>query len=218
MSTFSNNVASNITAIQEIISDAGLFNEKYQDVLNIADTINNQVKTYNKLSKSSINRDLYDMAFGSIDFDKERKTLSEKLRQKECPEYGVLEAIPAPRFKLNRLDSDVFSDMWSNLVVDDKKAIRRYINKRNEVSANLSDFTSEIEQFENNMVKHRNNVCGLLKKNTAELFNIHAAYAWTIKHKQPIDEFAEMGLVLKNSQKEFVTENLKKMLNIENSD
>lgn len=214
-SVFADNVKSNLAVVQEAISDAGLFNENYETVMNTIDTINEQVKTYNILSYSSIYRDLFDMGMASIDFDKTRSVLSKKLKAEKCPDYGELKEITAPTFKLSRIDADQFSDMWSSLIENDKKAIQRYIETKNEVTASLNDYVDNIGLFETKMVEHRARLAEVVKHNISELLNMHASYAWCIKNKVPTDHFKEMDIILCNSQKEFIERNLKHMLGLD---
>jgi hypothetical protein len=214
-SVFADNVKSNLSVIQEAISDAGLFNENYETVMNTIDSINEQVKTYNILSRSSIFRDLYDMGISSVDFTKTRAVLSKKLQSKTCPNFGELKPLDEPTFKLSRIDSDQFSDMWSSLIETDKKAIQRYIETKNEVAASLDDYVNSIGLFEAKMVEHRARLAEVVKHNISELLNIHASYAWCIKNKVPIEHFKDMDLHLCNSQKEFVDRNLKRMLGLD---
>ena len=214
-SVFADNVKSNLAVVQEAISDAGLFNDNYETVMNTIDTINEQVKTYNILSHSSIYRDLFDMGMASIDFDKTRTVLTKKLKSESCPSYGKLMPITAPNFKLAKIDSDQFSDMWSSLIDTDKKAIQRYIETKNEVADALNDYVDSIGLFEAKMVEHRARLAETVKHNLSELLNMHASYAWCIKNKVPVDHFKEMDIVLCNSQKEFIERNLKHMLQLD---
>lgn len=217
-STFADNVKSNLAVVQEAISDAGLFNENYETVMNTIDTINEQVKTYNVLSRSSIYRDLYDMGISSVDFTKTRAVLSKKLQSKTCPDFGELKALTEPTFKLQRIDADQFSDMWSSLIETDKKAIQRYIETKNDVAASLNDYVDSIGIFEAKMVEHRARLAEIVKHNISELLNMHASYAWCIKNKVPVEHFKDMDLHLCNSQKEFIDRNLKRMLGLEDSE
>ena len=217
-SVFADNVRSNLAVIQEAISDAGLFNDNYENVMNIVDTVNEQVKTYNALSYSSIYRDLYDMTMNSIDFNKTRTILSNKLKADKCPDYGTLMKIDAPTCKLSRIDGDQFSDMWSSLIENDKKAIKRYIETKNEVAASLNDYVDSIGIFEKKMVEHRARLAEKVKHNAAELMNIHASYAWCVKNKVPLDQFEEMDIILCKSQKEFIDKNLKHMLGLDSEE
>ena len=217
-SVFADNVKSNLSIVQEAISDAGLFNEHYETVMNTIDTINEQVKTYNILSYSSIYRDLYDMAMASIDYEKARAALSKKLKSSACPDFGEMKALPSPTCKLARIDADQFSDMWSSLIETDKKAIQRYIETKNEVTAALNDYVDNIGIFETKMVAHRARLAEIVKHNISELFNIHASYAWCVKNKVPTDHLKEMDLILCNSQKEFIERNVKRMLNLDDPD
>lgn len=214
-SVFADNVKSNLAVVQEAISDAGLFNENYETVMNTIDTINEQVKTYNILSRSSIYRDLYDMGMSSIDFTKTRAVLSKKLKSSTCPDFGELKELTEPTFKLSRIDADQFSDMWSSLIETDKKALQHYIETKNEVTASLNDYVDSIGLFETKMVEHRARLAEVVKHNISELLNMHASYAWCIKNKVPIEHFKEMNIVLCNSQKEFVDKNLKKLLGLD---
>ena len=214
-SVFADNVKSNLAVVQEAISDAGLFNDNYETVMNTIDTINEQVKTYNILSRSSINRDLYDMGMSSVDFAKTRAVLSKKLKSTTCPDFGELKQITAPTFKLARIDADQFSDMWSSLIETDKKAIQRYIETKNDVAASLNDYVDSIGLFEAKMVEHRSRMAEVVKHNISELLNMHASYAWCVKNKVPTEHFNELGLVLCNSQKEFIDKNLKRLLDLE---
>lgn len=214
-SVFADNVKSNLAVVQEAISDAGLFNDNYETVMNTIDTINEQVKTYNILSRSSIYRDLYDMGMASVDFTKTRSVLSKKLKASSCPDFGELKPITAPSFKLARIDADQFSDMWSSLIENDKKAIQRYIETKNDVAASLNDYVDSIGLFEAKMVEHRSRMAEVVKHNISELLNMHASYAWCVKNKVPTDHLSELGLVLCNSQKEFVDKNLKRMLDLD---
>jgi hypothetical protein len=214
-SVFADNVKSNLAVVQEAISDAGLFNENYETVMNTIDTINEQVKTYNLLSYSSIYRDLYDMGMASVDFDKTRAVLVKKLKAEKCPDYGELKEIIAPTFKLSRIDADQFSDMWSSLIENDKKAIQRYIETKNEVAANLNDYVDSIGLFETKMVEHRARLAETVKHNISELLNMHASYAWCVKNKVPVEHFKEMDIILCKSQKEFIEKNLKHLLGLD---
>jgi hypothetical protein len=214
-SVFADNVKSNLAVVQEAISDAGLFNDNYETVMNTIDTINEQVKTYNILSHSSIYRDLFDMGMASVDFDKTRTVLTKKLKSESCPSYGKLMPLTAPNFKLAKIDSDQFSDMWSSLIDTDKKSIQRYIETKNEVADALNDYVDSIGLFEAKMVEHRARLAETVKHNISELLNIHASYAWCIKNKVPVDHFKEMDIVLCNSQKEFIERNLKHMLQLD---
>ena len=214
-SVFADNVKSNLSVVQEAISDAGLFNENYETVMNTIDTINEQVKTYNLLSYSSIYRDLYDMGMASVDFDKTRAILVKKLKADKCPDYGELKEITAPTFKLSRIDADQFSDMWSSLIENDKKAIQRYIETKNEVAANLNDYVDSIGLFETKMVEHRARLAEVIKHNISELLNMHASYAWCVKNKVPVEHFKEMDIILCKSQKEFIEQNLKHLLGLD---
>jgi hypothetical protein len=214
-SVFADNVKSNLSVVQEAISDAGLFNQHYETVMNTIDTINEQVKTYNLLSYSSISRDLFDMGMASVDFDKARGVLMKKLKADKCPDYGELRPITAPSFKLSKIDADQFSDMWSSLIENDKKAIQRYIETKNEVAASLNDYVDGISLFESKMVEHRARLAEIVRHNISELLNMHASYAWCVKNKVPTEHFNETGIILCKSQKEFVERNLKRMLRID---
>ena len=214
-SVFADNVKSNLSIVQEAISDAGLFNENYETVMNTIDTINEQVKTYNLLSYSSIYRDLYDMGMTSVDFDKTRAILVKKLKAEKCPDYGELKPITAPTAKLSRIDADQFSDMWASLIENDKKAIQRYIETKNEVTASLNDYVDGIGLFETKMVEHRSRLAEVVKHNISELLNMHASYAWCVKNKVPTEHFKDMDIILCNSQKEFVERNLKHLLGLD---
>lgn len=214
-SVFADNVKSNLAVVQEAISDAGLFNDNYETVMNTIDTINEQVKTYNILSRTSINRDLYDMGMASIDFTKTRAVLSKKLKSATCPDFGELKPITVPTFKLARIDSDQFSDMWSSLIENDKKAIQRYIETKNDVTASLNDYVDSIGLFEAKMVEHRSRMAEIVKHNISELLNMHASYAWCIKNNVPTEHFNEYNLVLCNSQREFIDKNLKRLLDLD---
>ena len=214
-SVFADNVKSNLSIVQEAISDAGLFNENYETVMNTIDTINEQVKTYNLLSYSSIFRDLYDMGMASVDFTKTRTVLVKKLKADKCPDYGELKPITAPSFKLSKIDADQFSDMWSSLIENDKKAIQRYIETKNEVAASLNDYVDSIGLFESKMVEHRARLAEVVKYNISELLNMHASYAWCVKNKVPTEHFNDMDIILCKSQKEFVEQNLKHLLGLD---
>lgn len=214
-SVFADNVKSNLSIVQEAISDAGLFNENYETVMNTIDTINEQVKTYNLLSYSSIFRDLYDMGMASVDFTKTRAVLVKKLKADKCPDYGELKPITAPSFKLSKIDADQFSDMWSSLIENDKKAIQRYIETKNEVTANLNDYVNSIGLFESKMVEHRARLAEVVKHNISELLNMHASYAWCVKNKVPTEHFNDMDIILCKSQKEFIEQNLKHLLGLD---
>lgn len=214
LSTFGENIKSNISAIQETISDAGLFNANYENTLNIFDSINEQVENYNRLAKSSVSRDVYNLIINSLEFNELHETLANKIKSQTIPEYGNLISMPKTKVKLNSLDADPVNEMLINLVDNDKKAIKRYINIRNDLKSNLTDYLGSIDDFERKMVAYRKRLYDVAEKNIKTLVDIHSAYAWAIKNKYPLDEFESLNLHLCKSQKEFLEKNLKDLLNI----
>lgn len=219
MSNFIDMVSNNLNILNEIISNASLFKNKFSEIANIVDSINEQAKMYRKLSVSSIRKDLYDLFESSTDFEKLREELVQKLNSSSKPSYEIkLLPVEIINYPIEILDYDQFIELDNLLDENDKKLIRKFASKRKSVQNDLENYINIIKNYEKKMVKQRQKLIDNIRENVDRLVDIHASYAWSIKNKADLTEFDKLAsdyrLILDKSQKNFIITNVKKMLTI----
>lgn len=213
-SNFVDMVNNSVSILREIIGNAGTFNRELSTALGLVDTINEQTRTYRKLSLSSIRKDLFDMYEKTTNFEFYKTKLIEALDSEKKPRYDRIDKIEFINYEIEEIDYDKFLEMQSYLDETDRKQLKKYLSIKNTIKQSLKNYPQQIIEYENKMIKQRERAMEILKNNIDKLFGIHAAYAWCLKHQQPTEEFNKLGLNLYRSQREFVKENVKKILKL----
>lgn len=217
--TFIENLKVNTENIKEIVSHVGKFLNNFDQIENYVDSVNRLKNNYKEISIKSIKNDLQNMILESINFEEKANELKNFMKNK-----NPNKTIPKLEyFKLKNSDIDDFEmdsiidayDQAKNISTEDKSTAVSFNKARKNAVNYINEFIESASDYETNMVQERDSKIELLKNNVEKLFEIHKLYAWNAIHKQKNFEnipFGKKNIKLYRSQKEFITNAIKSML------
>ena len=201
--------------ILEIINNANLFKTSYQQLIsNIIPSVNQQLKSYIKNGKKSILVDIRELVIESIDWQAEQDKLVQRLKDNKYINISsTWQHIDKPTATINQFDDDVFTNMLLNCSTENVKEFQKY---RKLAKSQLDELINDIDTFEQELCDYRSETVKTMMSNINILFDYHFNYVFDIFNKHKTNEtllIDNKEVVLKKSQKEFITSAIKTLLN-----
>ena len=202
--------------IDELLSNAQLFKDNYQDLTqNIITSLNRQLKQYSKDGKKSINIDIFNLTVEAINWEDLQSKIAEMLKSKK-PNVnpGEWKKLSKPTVGLEMYDDDAVTNMILNCDVEHVKEFQKY---RKLAKNELNELLDSVEAFEQGLCDYRAAMVQRCLENVNFLFNCHFNYVNDVLHKKETKGSIIIDgkeVELKKSQKEFITNALKTVLGV----
>ena len=200
--------------INELLSNAQIFKEKYQDLTqNIITSLNNQLKTYQKDGKRSIYVDIYNLTLEAINWEELQQNIEKMLKSnKNNVNPGTWKKLDKLHAKIELLDDDSITNMFIYCDVEHVKEFQKY---RKLAKNEISELLSSLDEFEAELCRYRNEMVKVCLENVQVLFNHHFNYVNDLFHKRTPPKSVVIDgkeIQLKRSQREFITSALKEFM------
>ena len=207
-------VESQKSQILEIINNANMFKENYQNLMeNVIGPLNVNLNKYCKDAKKSIVIDAVEMVLEGIDWKEQQDNLASLLKSKS-PNIipHPWRKIPKITGKIEGIDDDVFVNMSMNCSVENVKEFQKY---RKLARAQINELPDNITMFENELCTVREQLVNTIRENVQTLFDYHFNYVNDMFHKRPTGKSVVIDgkdVELKKSQKDFIVSAMKKIM------
>ena len=216
ISPMKSSISSQVSRIEEIISNASLFKEHYTELSsNIVPSVSQQIHSYVKNAKRSILVDVYELVVEAIDWADLQTKLANQLKTKKPTTQPAVESwkrLSKPSASIEPFDDDVLTNMLLNCDVDHVKDFSKY---RKLCHSQIEELLSSIDAFETDMCEYRTAAVQTMLENVSILFDCHYNYVSDMyyKHKAPQTIIIDgQEIKLKKSQKDFITSALKQLI------
>lgn len=222
--------------VREIINSSGLFKNRYEQVINQVNSMNNIAEQFNSAILSSIKQDMIDIMNQSTNWEKLKQNLQIDIKNKPKRisynfkpfdfKIELLDSVSDDLLtNMNMLMSDIHVDENNMNVIskDNKKNIRRYDEYKNLFSHELDLFLNNVKYCEDKAISCRNHNVNIMKHNIDELYKVHSVYANNILHKNKNNfnsitytnsQGNDIIIPMDKSQNKFITNAIKMMLEI----
>ena len=217
ISDFVANTTRNCEGMMNIIKNMNVFLENNDKLLPFNKQINISCKFYEDDSMKAIKNDLINIGMNSINWKSEQENLTKiikggSFRKSHAKSHAKFHEIILKKPKINKLSDDSIMKLIELKDIESKEKGLEFISYRKSIKSQLKNFPKEITEFENNLILQRNNNVKNVMKLIKNLLKEHQKYVYSTINKKPFMTID--GIVYKDSQKEFVKENLSRLIKI----
>lgn len=206
------NTTRNCEGMLNIIKNMNVFLNNYDKLIPFENQINESYEFYSNDSMKAIKNDLISIALNNINWKNEQNKLKEYVLNNHSNNYerNPINDIKLNKPKINKLSKESIMKMIELKDINTKEKGLNFINYRNDFKKQLKYFPKEITEFENKLISQRNENVKNVIKITKQLLKEHRKYADSVINNKSFTKLN--GIEYKQSQREFIVTNLKKLI------
>jgi len=211
-------VLEQLSRMNEIVGDAGLFRDNFKELNDIISNLNGQCDKYKKSAKAAITKEIFEVVTAALDFNFLYDKLKKDIASKQPISFSVT-IPPLPKLKslpIEIIDDDILSVAYEKL--DDGK-LQMYADLISEFKEQFEQLKYSLDAFNNECCAYREATIRILQDYVSKLYLAHYSYvANTRIRKQETNILVKYGtktIPMNKHQKEFVISAIKIMLNLE---
>ena len=208
------NTSRNCEGMMNIVKNMNVFLDNYDKLIPFENQINESYELYSNDSMKAIKNDLITIALNNINWKEEQNKLKEYVLKNHSSnhEKNIINEIKLNKPKINKLSKESIMKMIELKDINTKEKGLNFINYRKHLKKQLKHFPKEITNFENKLIIQRNENVKNVMKITKQLLKEHRRYAYSSINNKSFTKLD--GIIYKESQKEFIKNNLKKLITI----
>lgn len=224
ISDFVANTTRNCSGMLNIVKNLNVFSENCDKLIPLCNQVNESFEFYSEDSMKAIKNDLISIAMKETDWKHEQKKLKKSLSETEMDSkmkthsenvkggLKMFQTIILKKPKINKLENESILRMIDLKGIENQEKGNEFISFRKSFKNELKYFPKHITEFENELILQRNREVKNVMKLTKNLLKEHQRFAKASIEGKPFVKIE--GIEYKESQKEFVRTNLKKLISI----
>jgi len=212
----------NISKIYDILDNAGVFKDKYNELINdIVEPLNRVCSEYVEKSIVAVKCDVYEDIIKSTNFPELNTKLTKDVRAKRKPKASRMKFVripDIPEYEIETYDTDPLVSMFVNWT---NRSVKKYTRYRKIALGNLDTLSESVEEFETIMLDYKRLLMENMKRYVQGLYEVHYKYVLELmesngknKGEQSII-INDKNIKLINSQSTFIKESLKSFLDLQ---
>ena len=216
-SDFVANTMRNCQEMLNIIKHMNVFMNNYDKLIPFSKSLNNSFEIYTDDSMKAIKNDLIKIGLQSVNWKKEHEKIENLCKSIDKNDIiniskEHIDYIELKKPSYNQLSNESILKMIELKDIDTNEKGNSFIENKSIFKKQLKKFPKSITKFENELVLQRNSNIKNIKKITKQLLNEHRRYVKSQLEHVQLDKIKNIEYV--DSQKEFIENNLKKLIKI----